>query len=692
MRLSLLLSVSLILACDRSPEPVADMDPVGRIAGTVTNLTGQPMEGVQVDGAGATVETNGQGAFLLEAVEPADGIVLTYTTSGFATTYGRVDLHGWETATTSATLLEVDGILEMEGSVGGTYHLDTEAGRVDLTFEAGSFLDSAGEAVSGSVIASVTYLDPSSEEFLAGPGDLRGEASEDQQLLVSYGMVEVALQDEDGNTLQIAEGSPATVTIPLVDDDKPDYLQLEAGATQRIWSFDPQQGIWVEEGLGVVVEDTLGNRRIRFEAPHFSWWNADDGRAAYCATGRVVDVLGFPIRGAEVTCVAEVPPFYCAFDGDLTDDCIPPQSSDDKVLADPFSADPFAGEDAVPGDPGADQNWRELSATSRSINVVTTDENGYYSCEVWAGGNAVFQATTFVADLNWFSQVHGQFIAGTTDNINICEPIPTLQIDVCRITGSINVENLSTLVEEGQIEPADNVSALFFDPKGYPEYCDNPWDGVPEGDCITFAAEDIASYLPISAMPGVPADGRSIGSRLTVTSDGVDHDLDRVRIDGSPYYSWDGLKSDNQGDLQTDRPEFNAGDRIDVSTNGDAGDYMGPWSGSRIATVPRALRWTDDSAVTGSTSSGLQVQYDGSNGDSRGAIVMGSSLDAETHMVCRVADNGRIRLTGQQLSRLGVEKATLGVYHIEDGIAVGPDGLPIRLQIFSGATSVVKIQ
>jgi hypothetical protein len=193
-------------------------------------------------------------------------------------------------------------------------------------------------------------------------------------------------------------------------------------------------------------------------------------------------------------------------------------------------------------------------------------------------------------------------------------------------------------------------------------------------------------------MSGVPADGRSIGSRLTVTSDGVDHDLARVRIDGSPYYSWDGLSQDGQGDLQTDRPTFNGGDRIDVSTNGDAGDYMGPWSGSAIATVPRLLTWRDDSAITGSTSSGLQVQYDGANGDPRGAIVMGSSLDGETHMICRMADNGRIRLTGQQLSRLGVEVATLGVYHIEDGIAVGPDGLPIRLQIFSGATSVVQIQ
>jgi len=668
------------------------MDPAGRITGTVTDLEGRPVEGVQVAGAGATVETDGQGAFLLERVEPDAGIVLTYTHDGFATTYGRVDLHGWETATTSATLLEVDGVLEIDGSAGGTFLLDTEAGWVDLVFEPGSFLNASGEAVLGSVIASVTYLDPSSEEFLAGPGDLRGEGSATEELLVSYGMVEVTLQDEDGNLLQIDEASPATVTIPLVDEDKPDYLQMEAGATQRIWSFDPQQGIWVEEGVGQVVEDTEGNRRIRFEAPHFSWWNADDGRAAYCATGRVVDVLGFPIRGARVTCVAEVPPFYCAFDGDLTDDCIPPQSSDDKVLADPFEADPFAGEDAKPTEPGADQNWRELNANSRSINVVTTDENGYYSCEVWAGGDAVFQATTFVADLNWFSPVHGQFIGGTTNNINICEPIPTLQIDVCRITGSINVENLSTLVEEGQVESADNVSALFFDPMGYPEYCDNPWDGVPEGDCITFAADDIASYLPVSAMPGVPADGRSVGSLLTITSDGVDHDLKRLRIDGSPYYSWDGLKNGGQGDLRTERPTFRAGDRVDVSTNGDAGDYMGPWSGSGIATVPEDLTWTNDSSITGSASSGLQVQYDGSNGDARGAIVMGSSLDAETHMICRVSDNGRIRLTGRQISELGVDVATLGVYHIEDGIAVGPDGLPLRLQIFSGATSVVKIQ
>jgi hypothetical protein len=113
MRLSLLVSISLILACGRSSEPVGDMDPVGRIAGTVTNTMGEPLEGVTVEGAGATVETNSEGAFTLVQVEPAADIVLTYSSTGFATTYGRVDLDGWETATTFARMLAVDGVVEI---------------------------------------------------------------------------------------------------------------------------------------------------------------------------------------------------------------------------------------------------------------------------------------------------------------------------------------------------------------------------------------------------------------------------------------------------------------------------------------------------------------------------------------------------------------------------------------------------
>ena len=112
--------------------------------------------------------------------------------------------------------------------------------------------------------------------------------------LVSYGMVDVTLFGSSGEELNISIKSPAFVEIPITNGDLPETYHLNSGDTQVSWSFDPVLGIWVEEGVGTVVEED-GKTFFQFEADHFSWWNCDQGLIPSCATGRVVDVLGFPI-------------------------------------------------------------------------------------------------------------------------------------------------------------------------------------------------------------------------------------------------------------------------------------------------------------------------------------------------------------------------------------------------------------
>ena len=126
--------------------------------------------------------------------------------------------------------------------------------------------------------------------------------------LVSYGMLDVTLFSDDGDELNIDSDSPVSISMPISNGDLPPIYAMADGATQSTWSFNPKEHRWVEEGEGVVREDEEGNLSFEFEASHFSWWNCDKGMVPTCASGRVIDMLGFPVRGATVTCAGNSRP------------------------------------------------------------------------------------------------------------------------------------------------------------------------------------------------------------------------------------------------------------------------------------------------------------------------------------------------------------------------------------------------
>ena len=65
----------------------------------------------------------------------------------------------------------------------------------------------------------------------------------------------VALFGADGEELNISEDSPASLEIPITNGSLPEIYQLADGDTQSSWSFDTQRGMWIEEGVGNIVEE-----------------------------------------------------------------------------------------------------------------------------------------------------------------------------------------------------------------------------------------------------------------------------------------------------------------------------------------------------------------------------------------------------------------------------------------------------
>jgi len=370
-----LLGLLILPACnkdepntDSSDTAVTELAPQGRIGGFVTDQHGAALEGVSVSVQGISTTTNADGSYLLLEVQPGPDLVVEFGKRGYATNYKVTTLLNWETVATSASLLEIDGSETFASNVAGSFVIE----ETTVNFQADSFVNkNTGVRYDGNVTLEITHVDPSTSEITGAPRDLSAISDSDDSQLVSYGMVNVSLFGEDGQELSIDSSLPATLNIPIANGDLPESLQMADGAIQTTWSYDPIQGKWLEESSGTVnqIDDEL---YFTFEAPHFSWWNCDMGFVPSCASGRVIDVSGFPIRGADVTC-----------------------------------------------------------AGGQTTSTAVTDENGDYVCSIMVGDTVDITGQTFVSQRSWQKTNGGIYMDSEGSSAAECEPIEDIQIDVC---------------------------------------------------------------------------------------------------------------------------------------------------------------------------------------------------------------------------------------------------------------------
>ena len=137
-----------------------------------------------------------------------------------------------------------------------------------LEIPTGSLPDGATQ-----VVGTVTYLNPETDDLLSSPGgDLLALPEgadpnvDDPVTLESFGMMEFNLQDQDGNEISELNG-PAEVCMRATTG-------LVEGNTIPLWYYDEEQGLWIEEGEGEVVERD-GELLICGNVEHFTWWNYD---------------------------------------------------------------------------------------------------------------------------------------------------------------------------------------------------------------------------------------------------------------------------------------------------------------------------------------------------------------------------------------------------------------------------------
>lgn len=142
-----------------------------------------------------------------------------------------------------------------------------EVNGATVTIPESSLAKNDGSDYNGTVDISVVYLSPTESpamEPLMPGADLMAIANEgDTVPLISYGMVNVEMSDEDGNPLQLKNGCEAYLKYPAPKG-------FSNHDTIPLWYFNEESGLWVEEGYSTRQGDKyVGSVR------HFTWWNCD---------------------------------------------------------------------------------------------------------------------------------------------------------------------------------------------------------------------------------------------------------------------------------------------------------------------------------------------------------------------------------------------------------------------------------
>ncbi len=153
---------------------------------------------------------------------------------------------------------------QVNSTNGGTLNHNSGA---KISLPAQGIVDANGNAYSGTVDVAMTWIDPSADDLPQQMvGDLSGINSDGETVtLGTFGMLQIELLDASGNELNLAEGAESTLVFPV-----PTSLQSKAPTIIPLWSYDEEQGTWMQEG-----EATYANGVYTGNVSHFSSWNVD---------------------------------------------------------------------------------------------------------------------------------------------------------------------------------------------------------------------------------------------------------------------------------------------------------------------------------------------------------------------------------------------------------------------------------
>ncbi len=276
--LTLFLCSSFFFACQKdtlpggggstNPEPteVITFDPItANLQGNITDENNLPVEGAAITAGSQTAVTDANGYFRINGVSLDKNVSLvTAEMPGYFKSY-RVFAATSGTNQVAIKLAKRTLAGTIKASSGGKVTLANGA-TISLPAN-GVVVASSGAAYAGDVSVYSSHIDPTQDDIgKTLPGSSVGNNRDGKRVvLASYGILAVELQSADGQKLQMASGSVATLSSPI-----PSSLIASAPDKLSLAYLDEQTGIWKEEGAA-----TKSGTNYVGDVQHFTDWNYD---------------------------------------------------------------------------------------------------------------------------------------------------------------------------------------------------------------------------------------------------------------------------------------------------------------------------------------------------------------------------------------------------------------------------------
>lgn len=264
--------------------------------GTVTDSKGQPLSDVTVSSGDISIVSDINGFFSLDQTDVNDGrFLVRFSKEGYFPVVRSADASDKNPCGLNVALASADDPMACRKEYSAESAQTLEAGGMKISLPADCYSYAAtGEKYSGMVKASMYYLSPGADEFsqLMPGSDLAGLGTTGKRMqLISYGMTNVLLTDDQGHQLQLSDNAKASMAFPT-----PREFATNSPETIPLWWFDETTGLWKEEGKAVRTADG----QYVGEASHFTWWNLDPADMAASLEGYVKNVNGEPLEGIRI--------------------------------------------------------------------------------------------------------------------------------------------------------------------------------------------------------------------------------------------------------------------------------------------------------------------------------------------------------------------------------------------------------
>lgn len=270
------------------------------LSGIVRDASGTPIEGVSIVSGSSAATTNTDGFFEFDQIQVVsvqnDRSVVRFSKAGYFDVVRSMDADDAEGASWEVVMCKKEN--------NDFTSIKTYSSSSDQTLQAGEMkidmpqdgykVDGTGLSYTGKVKSEMVYLDPNNERFseMMPGGDLAAVRSDNSSAqLVSYGMTDLNMYAENGDKLQLKDGSKAKLTFPI-----PAGMGENPPASIPLWSFNEKTGLWEEEGSA-----TLQGNVYVGEVSHFSWVNLDYPEKQGIVYGYVKDDTGKVLPGVRLS-------------------------------------------------------------------------------------------------------------------------------------------------------------------------------------------------------------------------------------------------------------------------------------------------------------------------------------------------------------------------------------------------------